>query len=448
MPNTVIQLKKSATVSAKPTDLANGELAINFADGKLFYKNTAGYIAEISGIQTNSFGTVNANNTLVVSDTTGDVITLLPGNNITIVGDAVNDRVTIGLSNDVTVPGVLYMQAVGGDEGGQIELANAITNSTLSGNVVIDIYQNRLRFYEKGSPNKGAFIDLSIAGSGVSSNLLATSSGTTDTVARSTAESAFLKANQVGEAVTTANTNTKNAYDTANLAFNKANSSGGVSVSDAAPGSPTANSLWWSSNVGKLFIYYNDGSSSQWVETSPAVDISSAFNTSNLAFNTANSAFLKANQVGEAVTTANGNITAAFNKANAALANTTTTLNGNLTVAGTLTSTGVMRDNRGDVRDLPVINQTAGYGLSLADAGEVVSTSSTIYVPSNIFFAGNAVSVFNNSAASITVTQNASVTMYLAGTATTGNRTLAQRGIATVLCVAANTFVISGAGLT
>jgi len=486
MPNTVIQLKKSATVSAKPTDLANGELAINFADGKLFYKNTAGYIAEISGIQTNSFGTVNANNTLVVSDTTGDVITLLPGNNITIVGDAVNDRVTIGLSNDVTVPGVLYMQAVGGDEGGQIELANAITNSTLSGNVVIDIYQNRLRFYEKGSPNKGAFIDLSIAGSGVSSNLLATSSGTTDTVARSTAESAFLKANQVGEAVTTANTNTKNAYDTANLAFNKANSSGSVSVSDAAPGSPTANSLWWSSNVGKLFIYYNDGSSSQWVETSPAVDIStinSAFGTANSAFLKANqvgeavttangnitaaflkanqvgeavttannnitAAFLKANQVGEAVTTANGNITAAFNKANAALANTTTTLNGNLTIVGTLTSTGVIRDNRGDVRDLPIINQTAGYGLSLADAGEVISTSSTIYVPSNIFFAGNAVSVFNNSAASITVTQNASVTMYLAGTATTGNRTLAQRGIATVLCVAANTFVISGAGLT
>ena len=38
--------------------------------------------------------------------------------------------------------------------------------------------------------------------------------------------------------------------------------------------------------------------------------------------------------------------------------------------------------------------------------------------------------------------------MYLAGTATTGNRTLAQRGVATVLCVGTNTFVISGAGLT
>jgi hypothetical protein len=37
--------------------------------------------------------------------------------------------------------------------------------------------------------------------------------------------------------------------------------------------------------------------------------------------------------------------------------------------------------------------------------------------------------------------------MYLVGTSTTGNKTLAQRGIATVLCVGTNTFVISGGGL-
>lgn len=106
MPNTVIALKKSATPSAVPlaANLANGELAINFADGKLFFKNTAGFIAEISGAGGgggNSFGTVNANNTLVVSDTSGDILTLSTGNNITIVGDAVNDTITIGLSDSV-----------------------------------------------------------------------------------------------------------------------------------------------------------------------------------------------------------------------------------------------------------------------------------------------------------------------------------------------------------
>jgi hypothetical protein len=104
MPNTVIQLKKSSTPSAKPTDLANGELAVNFADGKLFYKNTAGQIAEITS-GGYSFGTVSANGTLLVADTTNDILTIEAGNNITIVGDAINDKVTIGLSNNLYVPG-------------------------------------------------------------------------------------------------------------------------------------------------------------------------------------------------------------------------------------------------------------------------------------------------------------------------------------------------------
>ena len=55
---------------------------------------------------------------------------------------------------------------------------------------------------------------------------------------------------------------------TANLAFDKANT-GGVPISDVAPSNPAANSLWWSSDLGRLFVFYNDGSSAQWVEASP-----------------------------------------------------------------------------------------------------------------------------------------------------------------------------------
>lgn len=132
----------------------------------------------------------------------------------------------------------------------------------------------------------------------------------------------------------------------------------------------------------------------------------------------------------------------AFDKANAALANTTTTID------GTLTSTGSFIDSKGDVRDIPINNQIVGYGLVASDLGKTISTNTTVYVPNTVFAAGDAISVYNNSSASITITQNSSVTMYLGGTATTGNRTLAQRGIATLLCVAANNFVITGAGLT
>ena len=42
-----------------------------------------------------------------------------------------------------------------------------------------------------------------------------------------------------------------------------------VTVSDTAPASPSAGDLWFKSDEGRLKIYYNDGDSTQWVDTSP-----------------------------------------------------------------------------------------------------------------------------------------------------------------------------------
>ena len=39
-----------------------------------------------------------------------------------------------------------------------------------------------------------------------------------------------------------------------------------TAISDTAPSSPSAGQLWWDSSTGNLYIYYNDGSSSQWVQ--------------------------------------------------------------------------------------------------------------------------------------------------------------------------------------
>lgn len=46
-----IKLKKSGTANSVPqsTDLQLGEVAINYADGKLYYKNTSGTVASIGG---------------------------------------------------------------------------------------------------------------------------------------------------------------------------------------------------------------------------------------------------------------------------------------------------------------------------------------------------------------------------------------------------------------
>jgi hypothetical protein len=38
-----------------------------------------------------------------------------------------------------------------------------------------------------------------------------------------------------------------------------------VSIAITAPATPQAGQLWWRSDTGRLMIYYNDGSSSQWV---------------------------------------------------------------------------------------------------------------------------------------------------------------------------------------
>jgi len=42
-----------------------------------------------------------------------------------------------------------------------------------------------------------------------------------------------------------------------------------VIISDTPPVSPTEGGLWYNSNIGRGFVYYNDGDSSQWVDFSP-----------------------------------------------------------------------------------------------------------------------------------------------------------------------------------
>ena len=98
--------------------------------------------------------------------------------------------------------------------------------------------------------------------------------------------------------------------------------------------------------------------------------------------------------------------------------------------------------------DFSSTTKTSSYILTASDIGRLVQTNTTVTVDQNIFTAGDAITIYNNSASNITITQGTNVTFYLAGTATTGSRTLAQRGVATVLCVASNAFVVSGSGLT
>lgn len=47
-----------------------------------------------------------------------------------------------------------------------------------------------------------------------------------------------------------------------------------INVSDTPPPAPSINQLWWNSALGAMFIYYNDGNSTQWVPAAPSAGAS------------------------------------------------------------------------------------------------------------------------------------------------------------------------------
>ena len=100
-------------------------------------------------------------------------------------------------------------------------------------------------------------------------------------------------------------------------------------------------------------------------------------------------------------------------------------------------------------RDIPQNSQTTAYPLVASDRGKHISiTTGGITVPAGVFTTGQAVTIFNDSTASQTITTSA-VTAYLPGTAAAKTSfALAARGCCTILCLGSNKFVISGGGLS
>lgn len=124
---------------------------------------------------------------------------------------------------------------------------------------------------------------------------------------------------------------------------------------------------------------------------------------------------------------------------------------GNITYIWNGTAWRVVGTGEVGFRDIPQNAQTSAYTLVLTDRGKHISiTTGGVAIPANgttAFPVGSAITVFNNSGSSQTITITTD-TLRLAGTSTTGTRTLALYGVATLLKVATTTWVASGAGLT
>lgn len=103
--------------------------------------------------------------------------------------------------------------------------------------------------------------------------------------------------------------------------------------------------------------------------------------------------------------------------------------------------------------DMPLTAGTAGRVIVLADRGYAVSATGNMTIPTNAttaFPIGSTVGIYNNSASSITIAAvtPGTTTLRLGGSATTGTRTLAQRGYVTLWKIATDEWVALNGGIS
>ena len=122
-----------------------------------------------------------------------------------------------------------------------------------------------------------------------------------------------------------------------------------------------------------------------------------------------------------------------------------------LTIANTGAATfdSTVSDGKGNLRSIPSNAQSSAYVAVAADAGKAIYISTGgVTINNSVFSAGDAVTIINNSGSDQTITKGSGVTLYNTADATDANRTLAQRGMATIWFASASVAYISGAGLS
>jgi len=192
--------------------LANNPGSLGFLDGINFatvgsrnlgfnINNTLIGKFSLAGLEVT--GSINGSSTIIArTGFSGSLTKLTDGTSYLIAGTGMNvttgsnGAVTLGINNsvvatisgsrftgdiisatDIIASGNLKSLFSSGDEGGEINLALAQTNTTLTGSVTIDVYQNRLRIFESGGTNRGGYYDISTLGAGVGTNLAGSSPG-------------------------------------------------------------------------------------------------------------------------------------------------------------------------------------------------------------------------------------------------------------------------------
>lgn len=253
MANTTLQLKKSGQTGNVPNSLAYGELALNYADGKLFYKASNGSIASIStGTNVNSFATVNSNSSLILATSSTDTLSFAAANTIRITTNTTSKIITIGstaLANqtgtfggDLTVAGNVITTG----SGGNITGANVISANTFNA-AVSYIFSDGTTQTTAASPASYSQAAFALANNNVGVN---NTQNTSISIIQGVDLGQNTRMSIIEGVNTTQNTNITTATLLAQAAFDKANTGVGTSTDDYAR--QTANAAFQQANTGTV----------------------------------------------------------------------------------------------------------------------------------------------------------------------------------------------------
>jgi len=434
MANKVL-LKKSSVAAKIPlsTDLDYGELALNYADGKLYFKNSSNAIQSF----TNDSSLVTLTGTQTLTNKTLTSPTLTGGTiNNTIIGGstpAAGSFTTLTASSTITASGIvsgseLTSTLASGDEGGQINLAKP-PNATIAAGVTIDVWQNRLRFFVQGGDARGAYIDLSAASAGVGTNLISTSGGgtltsitagtgltggtitTSGTIAIDTSVVATLTGTQTLTNKTHDNTNSyvtksslftlQDATDTTKQAvFSLSGITTATTRTYTLPNASTTliGAAGGTFSGGVTFSsatnYFGNSTATGTTELASGATVSASTKTVNIGTGglTGSTTTMAIGSTFGTTVTANGTWTYSTPLANSNLANSAITINGtsiSLGSSGSITTTAITEGTNLYYTDARArAAQSAGTGISYNSTTGVISTVQDIATTASPTFAG------------------------------------------------------------
>lgn len=181
-----------------------------------------------------------------------------------------------------------------------------------------------------------------------------------------------------------------------------------------------------------------------------ATSLTIATSTANTTVNLATGATTGAKSINIGTGGTSGSVAIALGSSSGS--GSVVTVNGTITGAPTAATAATAAGNLGYV-GMPQNSRSGAYTLVAGDAGKHIYytvTGQTVTIPANSsvsYQIGTTITFITAPSVSLSIAITTD-TMYLAGTGTTGTRTLAALGMATAVKITATTWIISGNGLT